>query len=242
MSVRHNPKLPANPGNARLKKLARYLPVSACLLGLAAGCGLPASSREEPRMSGIQDSPGYRQNQRAQERLSREIAHARGLQPLPTRGPRWTWTPENAPNPNAPVTVLISLADQKLRVQQGGHVIGETDISTGKPGQETPTGEFTILEKKPEHYSNLYGQFVTLDTGESVGVGRRGMTPPEGTRFRGSPMPWMQRLTHDGICLHAGRVLGYPASSGCIRLPDEFAPVLFKATQLGTTVRVVRRF
>ncbi len=29
-------------------------------------------------------------------------------------------------------------------------------VSTGKPGYETPPGIFTVLEKKVEHYSNVY--------------------------------------------------------------------------------------
>ena len=70
---------------------------------------------------------------------------------------------------------------------------------------------FPILQKREEHYSNLYD---------------------------GAPMPYMQRLTWDGIALHAGRIPGYPASHGCIRLPKDFAKRLFAATERGVTVVV----
>jgi hypothetical protein len=75
--------------------------------------------------------------------------------------------------------------------------------------EETPTGVFTILQKKQEHYSNLYNN---------------------------APMPFMQRLTWDGIALHAGHLPGKPASHGCIRLPMAFAKALFGETDKGMTV------
>ncbi len=152
------------------------------------------------------------------------------------RGAQWSWTPERAPA--GPVTIRIEKSSQKMRVYRAGQLIGESDVATGKPGQETPSGSFTITQKKRRHFSNLYGQFVDQQTGQSVGVGRSSMTPPEGTRFEGSPMPWMQRLTDDGICIHAGRVLGYPASSGCIRVPEDFAPLVYSVTEVGTPVNI----
>ena len=80
---------------------------------------------------------------------------------------------------------------------------------TGKKDHETPTGVFTILEKEKEHYSNLYDD---------------------------ASMPMMQRLTWDGIALHAGKLPGYPASHGCVRLPKAFAEKLYAVTQAGTPV------
>ena len=52
-------------------------------------------------------------------------------------------------------------------------------------------------------------------------------------------MPFMQRLTWDGIALHAGHVPAEPASHGCIRLPRVFARNLFGITALGTVVMVI---
>jgi hypothetical protein len=49
-------------------------------------------------------------------------------------------------------------------------------------------------------------------------------------------MPFMQRLTWSGIALHAGELPGYPASHGCIRLPDDFAVRLWGTTQIATRV------
>lgn len=117
------------------------------------------------------------------------------------------WTPEIAPE--GPVLILISLTNQRAVVYRNGVPIGVSTVSTGKDGHVTPTGIFTILQKRVDHKSNLYDD---------------------------APMPYMQRLTWDGIALHAGNLPGHPASHGCIRLPLEFAKRLYGVTKLGLTV------
>ena len=52
-------------------------------------------------------------------------------------------------------------------------------------------------------------------------------------------MPFMQRLTWDGIALHAGHNPGYPASHGCIRLPKTFAKSLYDATMMDGEVVIL---
>lgn len=122
----------------------------------------------------------------------------------------YLWLPELSPR--GPVLVLVSLPEQRAYVYRNGVRIGVATVSTGKPGYETPTGVFTILQKKREHYSNLYDD---------------------------APMPFMQRLTWDGVAMHAGRVPGYPASHGCVRLPHAFSEKLFEVTARGMTVVIV---
>lgn len=120
---------------------------------------------------------------------------------------QFVWTPELAPQ--GPVVIVVSLPEQRAHVYRNGVRIGVSTVSTGMRGHETPTGVFTILEKRREHYSNLYDS---------------------------APMPFMQRLTWDGIALHAGRIPGYPASHGCVRLPHAFSEKLFATTSRGMTV------
>jgi len=110
-----------------------------------------------------------------------------------------------------PLTIVISLGRQQLRVFDSRGLVGQSQISSGRRGYATPTGIFTILQKNRTHYSNLYDS---------------------------APMPNMQRLTWSGVALHAGYVPGYPASHGCIRLPYSFSRSLFSMTQLGTRVIV----
>jgi hypothetical protein len=122
---------------------------------------------------------------------------------------QWIWDDRIAPA--GPIMVVVNLATQRAYVYRNGVRIGVTTVSSGKPGKKTPTGIFTILQKNKDHKSNLYNS---------------------------APMPYMQRLTWDGIALHAGNLPGYPASHGCIRMPLEFSKLLFGVSNMGMTVVV----
>jgi hypothetical protein len=117
------------------------------------------------------------------------------------------WAPEVAPE--GPVLIIVSLETQRAYAYRNGVPIGISTVSTGKAGHVTPTGVFTVLQKQIDHKSNLYND---------------------------APMPFMQRLTWDGIAMHAGKLPGYRASHGCIRLPLAFAKLLYGVTRLGLTV------
>ena len=105
--------------------------------------------------------------------------------------------------------IIVSLPEQKMYVYRNGVRIGRSTVSTGTKGHPTPTGMFTILQKKVSHESNIY---------------------------KGARMPHMQRLTWTGIAMHAGHLPGYPASHGCVRLPVDFAEKLYSVTRNGTSV------
>jgi hypothetical protein len=134
---------------------------------------------------------------------------------------QYVWFDEANPTPagygsetanTGPISIVVSIPQQLVYVYRGGNLIAVSTVSTGKDGHETPTGEFTILQKNKHHRSNIYSN---------------------------APMPFMQRLTWDGIALHAGQLPGYPASHGCIRLPMAFARQLFVMTELGGQVSVI---
>lgn len=116
----------------------------------------------------------------------------------------------NDPGSSEPVTVVVSIPLQRAFVYRGETMVAATAVSTGTDDKPTPTGIYPILQKAEKHQSNLYG----------------------------SSMPYMQRLTWDGIALHAGPNPGFPASHGCVRLPASFAKKLFEITDVGTTVVV----
>lgn len=107
--------------------------------------------------------------------------------------------------------IIVSKSEQTLSLYEDGALIATSKVSTGKPGHETPSGIFSILDKKKYHESNIYSA---------------------------APMPFMQRLTWSGIALHEGRVPNYPASHGCIRLPAKFATSLYGMTARGVHVIV----
>jgi hypothetical protein len=125
---------------------------------------------------------------------------------------QYIWVPEIAPE--GPMLVIVNIGTQRLVAYRNGVPIGVSTISTGRPGHRTPLGVFTVLEKAVHHRSSKYSN---------------------------APMPYMQRLTRNGIAMHGGTLPGYPASHGCVRLPHAFAPLLFGETRLGMTVIIVNQ-
>lgn len=132
------------------------------------------------------------------------------LQPERPLGPgEFSWEPDAAAK--GELVLVVDLKAQLLHAYRAGYEVGRATISSGRKGHETPPGVFRILEKNMDHYSDSYDL---------------------------SPMPFMQRLTWDGIALHGGKVPGHPASHGCIRLPEAFAQILFHETRMGGKVIV----
>ena len=138
--------------------------------------------------------------------------------PVPKKGPvdtlkpgQYVWIPQD--RYEGPMKIVVVLDTQRVYVFQNDKLIGFSTISSGKKGKETPIGAFNILQKNIDHKSNLYSN---------------------------APMPYMQRLTWDGIAIHGGYVPGYPTSHGCIRLPLAFAKSLFAVTKLDQEVVVLK--
>jgi lipoprotein-anchoring transpeptidase ErfK/SrfK len=117
----------------------------------------------------------------------------------------YVWEPERAPE--GPLLIVASVTEQVAYVYRNGIRIARSSVSTGRPGHQTPTGVFTILEKEVHHTSSIY---------------------------KGAEMPYMERVTWGGIALHAGDLPGYPDSHGCVRLPLEFSKLLFGVTTKGS--------
>ena len=61
--------------------------------------------------------------------------------------------------------IVIDLSGQRVYFYKGDALVGESVISTGKKGFETPPGEYKVIQKDKDHASNLYGQFVSEDGG-----------------------------------------------------------------------------
>jgi len=135
-----------------------------------------------------------------------------GTPPAALKPGQFVWAPGVAPD--GPVVIVVSLDEQRAYVYRNGIEIGYTTVSTGKPGHDTPTGVFTILQKDKDHHSSKYNN---------------------------APMPYQERLTWDGVALHAGGLPGYPESHGCVHLPSKFSEEVFAVTRLGTTVVVANR-
>ena len=135
--------------------------------------------------------------------------------------------------------VVISLGKQRVYLMAGDQIYIDSPISSGKAGHESPRGNWSVLEKDPNHRSSVYGNFVD-HSGRTVrsGVSTKIDSAPSGTHYEGAPMKWFCRLTQTGVGMHIGILPGYPASHGCIRLPADIAPIIYSKVRVGTKVVV----
>jgi lipoprotein-anchoring transpeptidase ErfK/SrfK len=135
--------------------------------------------------------------------------------------------------------IVVSIPKQRAYLIIGDQVVADGPVSSGRRGHESPQGHLRVLEKDPNHYSNLYGDFVD-SSGRVVraGVSTRSDAAPSGTHFVGAPMTWFLRLTEDGVGMHVGILPGYPASHGCIRQSSDGAKLFYACVKVGTPVDV----
>jgi lipoprotein-anchoring transpeptidase ErfK/SrfK len=134
--------------------------------------------------------------------------------------------------------IVVDLEKQRAYFYKGGRIVGISVVSTGREGYDTPSGDFRITEKDVTHVSSTYGDYV--DQNGDVVMKNMDVTKdprPRGTVFRGAPMPYFLRI-HGPIGMHAGYLPGYPASHGCIRLPEEMAGHFFHKAPIGTPVAI----
>ncbi len=122
------------------------------------------------------------------------------------------WDESGAPA-DGPIVITVDLEAQVLSIFRGGFEIGAAAILYGRDDKPTPLGAFPITQKNAKHVSNLYG----------------------------SPMPYMMRMTNDGISIHGSDSVapGF-ATHGCVAVPVAFAKKLFGAAKLGDLVIVTR--
>jgi lipoprotein-anchoring transpeptidase ErfK/SrfK len=111
--------------------------------------------------------------------------------------------------------IFVNLDTQRLTAYEGHEALFGGPISSGKEGHETPTGRYRVLQKERIHRSNLWPK-------------------PDG----GAMMPYMLRITWDGIALHQGSVSRRPASHGCVRVPEKLARRLYRWADVGTRVLI----
>jgi hypothetical protein len=135
-------------------------------------------------------------------------------------------------------SITISLREQRAYFYKSGVLVGVSQLSTGREGLNTPNGRFSIIQKDVNHVSSLFGDYV--DSAGNVVVPNVDVAKdpkPKGAHFRGTPMPYFMRIV-SGTGLHAGYLPGYPASHGCIRMPEFMAENFFKSVSVGTPVTI----
>src|SRR5262249_21182298 len=172
--------------------------------------------------SSCEEIPSYVQNLRA------------GAFPWQATGSGY-WKGDNGPGSPK---ILVYLSEQRAYFYKGKRVIGETTVSTGKPGFSTPPGHYTVLSKDAGHVSTVFGDYVD-DYGNVVrsNVDSRKDARPKESHFDGARMPYAM-FFRGGYAMHQGYVPPFAASHGCIRLPGSMAVKFFENAPVGTPVTV----
>lgn len=121
----------------------------------------------------------------------------------------YRWNDEGIPP--GKLWVFVDLKAQTMSVFRGRHEIGTSVTLYGVDEKPTPVGRFTVLEKRKDHWSNLYD----------------------------APMPYMLRLTMDGVAIHGSDVREGAGTHGCLGVPLEFGAELFQNLKVGDEVIIV---
>lgn len=137
--------------------------------------------------------------------------------------------------------LVIYLNNQRAKMFVNGQTALDFPVCTGVKSFPTKKGSYTIISKKENHKSNLYGTIYDANNNGIVwNADTTKDTIPEGGRFSGASMPYFMRLTNAGLGLHVGKVGRRPLSHGCIRVQREICKLIFQKTSIGTPVAIVQ--
>jgi lipoprotein-anchoring transpeptidase ErfK/SrfK len=139
-----------------------------------------------------------------------------------------------------PSRVEIDLQQQTAFLIRGRRVVMESPISSGRYGHLTEPGSFKVIEKEVNHHSSIYGKIVDASGRTIIADADVDMKVPRGCRFIPAPMHYFMRF-HGADGMHAGYLPGYPASHGCVRMPEQLAIAFFNTVEVGTPVQVFGR-
>lgn len=134
--------------------------------------------------------------------------------------------------------IVVHISEQKAYFYKGKNLVGESTVSTGKPGFGTPPGHYHVVSKDKDHVSSEFGDYVDGDgnvTRSNIDV--RKDRKPRGSHFDGARMPYCMHF-NGGYAMHQGYVPPYAASHGCIRLPKGMAGPFYNAAHEGTPLIV----
>ena len=136
-------------------------------------------------------------------------------------------------------SIVIDLADQHAYLYAGHTIVLTAPVSTGREGHNTAPGRYRVIQKDIGHRSGIYGAYMQDGYVVQEDVDVRKDPRPAGATFLGAPMPYFLRI-YGGVGMHAGYLPGYPASHGCIRMPESKARRFFAVANVGTPITIKR--
>ena len=136
-------------------------------------------------------------------------------------------------------SIKIKLSEQRAYFYKGGELVGISQLSTGREGSDTPSGHISRSPRRTRITSRANTATTSMRaTTWSFRTWTVSKDPkPPGTQFKGAPMPYFMRIV-GGVGMHAGYLPGYPASHGCIRMPEFMAENFFRSVTDGTPVTI----
>jgi lipoprotein-anchoring transpeptidase ErfK/SrfK len=119
--------------------------------------------------------------------------------------------------------IEVDLSEQKMRLYENDKMIKEALISSGRPGMETPFGDFKIYNKFPRAWSKSASLWM-----------------PYWMAFLPSGFMGIHELPEWPNGRKEGETsLGHPASHGCIRLGVGDAKFVYDWAEIGTPVKII---
>ncbi len=127
--------------------------------------------------------------------------------------------------------VLIRTGENKLYLYENGYITKQWPVATGAAGYDTPTGQWTVVEKvvDPVWYNPgsawARGMPATIGPGPNNPLGQRALA-----------------LDAPSILIHGTpdrSSIGFSVSHGCVRMLPENEQELFDSVEVGTPVVVV---
>lgn len=164
------------------------------------------------------DRPEY------EESIFYSVANPYGVDASPIIGPKF---------------IEVSIANQAMRVYQGGQLVLESLVSTGIEPNHTEVGDFHVRLK----YKSQTMAGFTSASGEVVGFeGADGSVFGDtGNPYVVPDVPNVMYFDLDAEALHGcywHNNFGTPMSHGCVNLPLDVAEWMFQFAPLGTPVTV----
>ena len=119
--------------------------------------------------------------------------------------------------------IIVDRSEQMVYAYEGNTLFMKQSVSTGKEGNATPRGNFTISRKVPSRYMQ----------GPLPGISDQEYDLPG--------VPWTMYFNEYGAALHGAYwhdKFGQQWSHGCVNLPVDKAEVLYEWADVGTAVVV----
>jgi lipoprotein-anchoring transpeptidase ErfK/SrfK len=125
------------------------------------------------------------------------------------------------PQQGGPKEIVVSISAQAMWAYEGGQQVMFSYVSTGRPGFDTPLGNYSVL--------------VKYDSQTMEGV-------LGGEYYNVPDVPWVMYFTNSGHAIHGTywhNNFGSVMSHGCVNLPMDVAAWMYSWAPIGTPVTII---